>query len=89
MQIIDEKNEFNPCGDVISKPVCTDDRFVNNCCFNGGEKYVDAGCSDIAINDSDCTSDVRRFSDTSKCTNIIRDNSCIGPNVVKRVNDVT
>lgn len=35
--MIDEKNEFNPCGDVISKPVCTDDQFVNNCCFNGGE----------------------------------------------------
>ena len=73
--MLEEQSEIAPCGgDIISKPVCTDDKMINNCSFQGGEKYVDAGCSDIAINDSDCTNHAKKFVDTTKCTNIVRDN---------------
>ena len=66
--------EHHGCGDVIQKPVCTEDNCINNICFKGGEKYCDAGCSDISINDSDCTNHARKFTDTSKCTKIVKDN---------------
>lgn len=81
---------YDPCcgGDVINKPCCTDDSMINNCSFQGGEKYCDAGCQEELINDADCNSNTRKFTDTSKCTNIVRDNRRVGPNVVKRYNDV-
>jgi len=67
---------------------CVDDKACVSNNFKDGGKFCDAGCSDIVRKDNDCHTNVQKLVNTAKHTEICRDNTCIGPNVVRRVNDI-
>ena len=51
--------------------------------------YCDAGEFCNNVRDNDCSNEVVKKVDAAKYTNICRDNSKIGPNIQRRVNDVS
>ena len=56
--------------------------------FNSDGTFCDAGSNDIVHKDNDISTNVNKYTNTAKYTDICKDNSYIGPNVHKRVNDV-
>ena len=72
---------------IAGKQICDQD--VRNTQYEHGGNYCDEGIREVNIKDNDCTTNIDKFTNNAKQSFISRDNSVIGPNVVKKVNDVT
>jgi len=79
-------NPTDKCINIANQAVC--DNAVINKNYKTGGQFCDAGSSDIVRKDNDVSTNVQKLVNTAKHTEIVRDNTCIGPNVVRRVNDI-
>jgi len=80
-----------PSGDTTcntNSAVCINDQVSSNNCYNSAGNYCDAGIRDVCIKDNDCTTEVNKYTNAAKYTNICKNNAKVGPNVTKKVNDV-
>lgn len=74
---------------VVSTPCCNIANVCDSNTFASGMNYCDAGSRDSTCIDNDITTDINKYVDNSKCTDITRNNRCVGPNVKKCVNEVS
>ena len=59
---------------VVNTPCCNIDKVCDSNTFQSDMNYCDAGCRDTTVLDNDCTTDINKFTDNSKCTDITRNN---------------
>ena len=81
------------CDVPTNQHICNSAENINECTdinqnYQTAGCFVDEGSNDIVHKDNDVTTNVRKYTNTATYRDICRDNSQIGPNVVKRVNDV-